>query len=400
MGNGHFPIIIFPNNLPRPDVDESSSKTNLYLTFGILIWAVLTLVISALVFRHPLEHTVTPVYHMAVEEWFLGETLYADNHFHYFPQFVFIFLPFHVLPAPLGDILWRMVSVGLFSWGLWRVISLEGSPRNKVLFLYASLIAMAPCFDSIRNGQANVIFAALTIHAAASLARSRWWVASLCLLGALVCKPIGLVMVLLAAVVYRVIIWRITAGLALLLVSPLLFTDPSYVFSQYRQSAEHLLQRSIGLEPRFADLNGLLRMIGVGLSESGSQIMRLFAGLFTVILWWVGATRMREPERAWLLLGITTTYLMLFNPMTEVNSYIIVAPSIALYAVHFLEIENCPKLGWGLIFMGVSIGLFPEILRRVDQKFGLWWDPLMMLFFLAFLLSTIFSKCSCKRQCD
>lgn len=89
---------------------------------------------------------------------------------------------------------------------------------------------------------------------------------------------------------------------------------------------------------------------------------------------------------------------MLFNPMTEVNSYVIVAPVIAFYAVHFLKIEDSPVLGWGLALSGLSIGLLPEIFSHAVRGFGLLWDPLMVIVFFVFLVSIVLSKWSPKKK--
>ncbi len=364
-----------------------SVKAGLHLKIATYVWVATISIISILVFLAPLKRTVTPVYHEAVERWMAGQSLYVDtaHAYFYFPQFVFVFLPFHLLPVPIGDIFWRIVSTALLSWGIWRIVSLAHTPQNTLLFLYASLIALTPSFGAMRNGQANVLFAALTVHAAANLAQSHWWFAILCMVGALTVKPIGLVMILLAAVIYRSIIGRLAVGISIFLILPFFFAESSYVFSQYRQAVEHLFSFSVVTENHFADLNGLLRTLGIGLVGSTSQIIRIGAGLLTLMIWWIGAKRLREPQRAWLLLGLTTTYLMLFNPMTESNSYVIVAPILSLYAVRFLIIEGHSKLGWGLVFMGFSIGILPEIFRSVDRNFGLWWKPLMMLIFSGIL---------------
>ena len=347
--------------------------------------------ISILIFLAPLQHTVIPIYHEAVQQWLAIKPLYVNSGMYYFPQFVFIFMPFDLLPVPLGDIIWCIFSTALFVWGLWRIITLAYPQKDKLLFYYATLIALTPSLGAVRNGQANVIFAAFAVHSAVCLARSQWWVASLCLLGAFFIKPIGLVMLLLAVLVYRPLIWRLCLGLLIFLVLPFLFTDPSYVLSQYQQAIKRLFAASLVTEHRFADLNGLLRTLGIGLTGSVSQIIRIIAGLITAIIWFIGAQQLREPQRACLFQGLATTYLMLFNPMTEVNSYVIVAPFLALYAIRFLIIEGRPVLGWGLIFMGLSIGLFPEIFRSVDRNFGLWWSPIMMLIFGAILIYSVLS---------
>ena len=68
---------------------------------------------------------------------------------------------------------------------------------------------------------------------------------------------------------------------------------------------------------------------------------------------------------------------MLFNPMTEKNSYAIIAPVFAVAAVACLAEERNRRFGWLFVFALVSIGIFPELFWRVDKGFGLWWDPLV-----------------------
>jgi hypothetical protein len=321
----------------------------------------------------------------------LREPLYLNSGFYYFPQFIFFFMPFHCLPFLPGDVLWRVVSVALLFWGLRRIVNSTDLLKDERFFLYASLVAISSAVGALRNGQANLIFGALGLHAAASVARSRWWSASLCLIGALVIKPLGLVMLVLALIVYGPIAWRLALGLIIFLTVPFLFADPTYVITEYRQSVLRLLTSSLNTEHRFADFNGLLRSIGFGLTGVSSQIVRIGAGIVTMVLWVVSAKRTSEPDRALLLMGLAGTYLTLFNPMTQGNSYVIVGPVIAIYAVRFLWIENSPKIGWGLIFMGISLGPLPtEIIYLIDANFRLWWRPLMMIIFTAFLTYTIF----------
>ena len=67
---------------------------------------------------------------------------------------------------------------------------------------------------------------------------------------------------------------------------------------------------------------------------------------------------------------------MLFNPMTEKNSYAIVAPAFAVSAAVLLERPATRRAGWFLAFALLSVGILPEVLWRVTHDFGLWWDPL------------------------
>ncbi len=368
------------------------NKKAAYRNIGFSLWILTVLIISILVFIAPLKHSVTPTYHEAVERWLTAKSLYFHTSYFYFPQFVLIFTPFHYLPMPFSDILWRIFQAGLLITGIWRMVKLLPSSERGIFFLNMSLVAITPCIGAMRNGQANVLFAALTVNAVVYLAESRWWLAALCMISALAIKPLGLVLILLAAIGYRFTIWRLLTVFCIFLLLPFFFADSSYVFSQYQQSLVHLFSASLTTENRFSDLNGLLRPLGMGLTGTLSQSVRIMGGILVAGLWWKGCKRMSEPERSFLMLGLSTAYLMLFNPMTEVNSYVIVAPSIAYYAVHYLKIEINPKLGWSLAFMGLSVGILPELVRPFIKHLGLWWDPLAMIFFLIFLTSRILIK--------
>ncbi len=368
------------------------NKKSAYRNIGFSLWILTVLIISILVFIAPLKHSVTPTYHEAVERWLTAKSLYFHASYFYFPQFVLIFAPFHYLPMPFSDILWRIFQAGLLITGIWRMVKLLPSSERGIFFLYMSLVALTPCIGAMRDGQANVLFAALTVTSVVYLAESRWWLAAMCMISSLAIKPIGLVLISLAAICYRLTIRKLVICLCIFLLLPFFFADPSYVFSQYQQSFAHLFSASLTTENRFSDLNGLLRSLGMGLTGALSQGIRIIAGILVAGLWWKGSKRMSEPERSFLLLGLSTTYLMLFNPMTEVNSYVIVAPSIAYYAVYYLKMEVSPKLGWSLAFIGLSIGLLPELVRPFTKHLGLWWDPLTMMFFMIFLTSRILIK--------
>ncbi len=372
-------------------MEFQKQKSSHYQRIAYSMWVTAVLVVLIIVISSPYTHTDTPAYHKAVERWFLRQPLYLDNSFFYFPQFILLFMPFDFLPFLPGDILWRVLSAALLCWGLRRILKSSDLLENERFFLYASFVAISSAVGALRNGQANLIFGALGLHAAASLASSRWWTASLCLIGALAIKPLGVVMLILAFIVYRPLAWRLASGLIIFLTLPFMFADPLYVITEYRQVLARLLTSSLTTEHRFADFNGLLRSIGFGLTGVGSQVVRIGAGALTIIVCLFSVRRKSDPDRALLLLGLASTYLMLFNPMTQGNSYVVVGPVIAIYAVRCLWIENSQKIGWGLLFMGISLGPLPtEVCYLIDANFRFWWRPLMMMIFTVFLTYTIF----------
>ena len=346
--------------------------------FGYFMWALPLVGVGVMAALDPLKRSVMPVFHLAAERWWSGGELYADvRGYHYLPQFALLFAPFHALPVPVGDILWRAISVALVLWGIAALVRLLLPADTGRAFFFACLLALAPCLGAVRNGQTNLAFGGLCLLLAVFLAQSRWnWAAS-CLVALVAVKPLGLVLILLAPWVYRPLIRPLAIGLAILAALPFAFARPEYVLAQYQAAGEHLAGWSGTVEHRFADLTALLRTAGLTLAAPAALLLRAVAALATLGLWLVAGARWREPWRALSLVLLSTIYLMLFNPMTEKNSYAIVAPVFAVSAVACLSEQRNRRFGWLLVFAVVSIGIFPELFWRVDKGLGLWWDPLV-----------------------
>ena len=120
-----------------------------------------------------------------------------------------------------------------------------------------------------------------------------------------------------------------------------------------------------------------------------SKLVRVLAGALTAALWLWGARRVREPLACLWFYALGTGYLMLFNPMTEENSYGILAPALGAWAVLFLfqpDLRAARPLGWAIAAMALSMGLLPNILHPIfGNYFALFWHPFMAIVFLAIL---------------
>jgi len=347
---------------------------------GLALWLLPLAVICVMVAHDPARRTVTPVFHLASQRWWARGDLYADPRgYHYLPQFALLFAPFHALPIPLGDILWRAGSVALVLGGLAAFVRRARPADPGRFFLVACALALAPCLGAMRNGQANLAFAGLCMVLAVCLCASRWNLAAACLVALVAVKPLGLVLVLLAPWSYRKLLGPLAVGLAAFACLPFLFARPDYALSQYRAAAGHLAGWSGTTETRFADLTALLRMSGVSLTRGAAFLLRALAAVATLGLWLRASTRSREPWRALTLILLGTVYLMLFNPMTEKNSYAIVAPAFAVGAAACFAFGGERRFGWLLAVVLLSVGILPEIFWRVTRDFGLWWDPLTVL---------------------
>ncbi len=359
---------------------EEIERPNRGFALGVAVWLLPLLVVGVMVARDPARRSVTPVFHLAAERWWAHGNLYADPRgYHYLPQFALLFAPFHALPVPLGDILWRALSVALVLGGMTAFLRRAREREPGRLFFAAALLSLAPCLGAVRNGQTNLAFGGLCLLLAASLAAQRWASAAACLVALVAVKPLGLVLVLLAPWFYRRLLLPLSIGLVLLAALPFAFAPPAYAAAQYGAAWEHLAGWSRTTENRFADLTALLRIAGLGLSRAAALALRGTAAVATLALWLRAAPRTREPWRALTLVLLATIYLMLFNPMTEKNSYAIVAPAFAVSAAVLLERPATRRAGWFLAFTLLSVGILPEVFWRVTHDFGLWWDPLTIL---------------------
>jgi len=346
--------------------------------FGYFLWVLPLVGVCVMVALDPGKRSVTPVFHLAAERWWAGGELYADvRGYHYLPQFALLFAPFHALPVPVGDILWRAISVALVLWGIAAFVRLMLPADSGRAFFFACLLALAPCLGAVRNGQTNLAFGGLCLLAACFLARSRWTSAAVCLVALVAVKPLGLILILLAPWVYRPLLRPLLIGLAILAAVPFFFAAPAYAAAQYRAAWAHVAGWSATTEHRFADLTAMLRTAGLPLEPRAALLLRALGALATFSLWLVAGARWKEPWRALALVLLSTIYLMLFNPMTEKNSYAIIAPAFAVAAVTCLAEERNRRFGWLFVFALVSIGIFPELFWRIDKGLGLWWDPLV-----------------------
>lgn len=329
--------------------------------------------------------TVTPLYHQSAENWRARQPLYEGPvGMNYFPHFAVLFTPFHVLPAPLGEVLWRCCAVILFTTGLWRVVRLQFGENSAGPFLWASLIALSLSLDALRSGQANAHLSGLLLHAMAYLAERRWWATAVCLGFALAVKPLALVVLLLAPAVYVPLRWRMAVVVAAFAVLPFAFAPADYVLGQYQQALTNLRACAAVTEHRFADVNGIVRTFGGQLPQHALMPVRVMAGLLTLGLCLACTRSSIQPTQAMSLHALAAVYLMLFNPMTEVNSYVILAPALAFWAV---SPAMAPRYRWSVVGLALSMGLLPEMLwGLVGNSFALLWHPAMTVVFATMIV--------------
>jgi alpha-1,2-mannosyltransferase len=286
----------------------------------------------------------------AAQHWLAREPLYDANTiylFQYFPQAALLFVPFYALGAA-GGVLWRAVGWGLFAAGLRRVTRFwpERDP-----FAAVSVLVIAPSAMALLSGQTNLLLAAAMLHAVCELeerpARAAAW-----LMLALACKPIALVPILLAAVHYPRARRPLAVGAILFAAAPFATAPAAYVIAQSRAC---LVKLAVSARPErhFEELRGLLWKLGWSAPNAAMLALQILGALGAVALVVRVRRHFKAPFAALLLYAVAAAYLMIFNPRTQPNSFVIAAPAVALPAALLLG-ERRLGAAFGLIAILVA----------------------------------------------
>lgn len=325
---------------------------------GWVLWGIFALVVCGIVAVQPDRRTVTPEYREASNEWWnSGLEIYTGKSgFLYLPQAAIFYTPFELLPARVGEPLWRLVMLGSLAGALWWGAKRLGGDNRGMLFLFASLLVLPASLASARNGQVNMPLAALYLFAALAIAGRHWWWAAACLAVSLGLKPISLAPMLLAGAVFPRLIWPLGVCTAALLALPFAHPDPAYVAGQYREFLWCLSESGRPTKHNWCDLAGMLRTFGWQPGQDFLWGVRVVAALGALGLA-LRAVRRADPLRASLtVLLIGAIYLMLFNPRTETNSYVIPAAFIALAGAYELVLHRSARRAFAYIGLAIVWG--------------------------------------------
>ncbi len=359
---------------------------------ALALWLISLSVISVRVAINPIKRTVTPTYHQASRDWTERKTLYeGTSGMHYLPPFVALYAPFEWMPLRLSEVVWRWLGTAMIAGGLWRICrfcspSAEGLERD---FFFVTALSFPLCLPAISNGQANATMAGLFLLATACCLERRTWLTALCLGLTVAVKPLGVAAIGLAVAVFpSVLAPSIVATIGVLLL-PYATAPASYVTGQYQAAWANLRECAVISENRFADLNGIIRAFGTELNGTPGLALRAVAGLTMFVLCVVWVRRQSEPGRSLAWYGFSALYLMLFNPMTEANSYVILAPGFALASVLAWN-RGLHRTAWFWGFAVLSMGLIPNIVRPwFGNHFALVWHPIMALLLLGWLMAVV-----------
>jgi len=354
------------------------------------LWLGLLVVIAGWVLIRN-NHSVTPAYREAAQHWLQGRDLYLDTGrgFLYLPQAALLYIPFSLVPSALGEIGWRILTIGVFVFGTWRLCRLFEQPSGTRLFLSVTLLTIPLSASGARNGQATLLIAGLMMLAAYELALRRWNRATALLCLGFAFKPLTLVLMLLAGGIYRTMAWRLALGTALVLAAPYLTQSPAYVTAQYLDCLAMLRSAAqLGIEREWAHFFGMLQAAGLEITEPAQTIVRFVLAFATLLLARYAIRNLPASRSALYLYGLASCYLMLFNPRTENNTYAMIAPVIGIVWAEDLLVRRNYALAALLALLSLGIvGSYEFGRRLLPDTRPVWLAPLMCLAFTIVLIA-------------
>lgn len=357
-----------------------------------VVWCVFFVALSAYLLLGS-RRSVTPHYHRAAQHWLQQAELYSHDGrgFLYLPQAAILYVPFSLMPYQAAEITWRLVSIALFAAGVFRLCKLAEQTGQVRLFPLVTCLTIPLTLSACRNGQSTMIISGLMMLAAWEISRERWTRASVLLCLALAFKPLTLVLMLLAAAIYRPLLKRLFVGTAMVLVAPYLLQNPAYVSEQYAGCWEMLgLAAQRGIDEPWAQLFGLLETFGLHVPELVQTPLRVGAAGLTLLAAWQAHRHLPAHRFAIYLYALAGSYLMLFNPRTENNSYALLAPSMAILGAELFLVERRYFLGaMQVLFMGGTLGSFEIGSRLIPWAEPIWLAPLMCVGFTGCLLAQL-----------
>ena len=332
------------------------------LCAALFVWLIYAGVIATIVAVDPTGRSATLEYQHATDNWWSGKPLYeGKNHYLYLPQFAVFYTPFELLPDRVGEPLWRLVCMGSLAWALWAAASHLAPAQKESVFLVATALVLPSTFASARNGQVNMPLAALFVLTALALAKERWWAAAATLALTIAFKPIALAPILLCAFIYPKLRVPMLAALLVTAVVPFAHPHPAYALGEYGAFVAKLQSAGKPTGNSWCDFAGMLRVIAIHLPPSVQLAIRALAGLLTLGLCWRAAKCADALRAAFTVLFLTMVYLMLFNPRTETNSYVMLGAFVAVWAA----VE-------GLVCRRLDVALWASLLALLlgTENFG------------------------------
>ncbi|PWC90115.1 hypothetical protein TSH100_03795 [Azospirillum sp. TSH100] len=360
--------------------------------WAVVIWCLFVVAMAVLAIIRP-ERPITHIYRNAVIDWWSAVPVYTEgiHGFLYFPSSAVLLGPLAALPLGLGDQIWRLAMVGVFSGAVYRVALLLHPNMGRTLAGWVLVAAIPTASINVLRGQCELMMMSVVLHAAVDLARGRDRRGAMMLALAVALKPLALVPALLFAAVRPGVRRPLGIGLLIAAAAPFLHPDPAYVAGQYAAMFGKLFTAAAPDSGRWFDLTRLLVEAGVQPAYATMTALRLSVALMVVGIAWMAVRRLDHVTGMIVTLMLGAWYLVLFNPRTEEGSYLSIAVLTTLAALveHRRPRAGAVPMLLGLAVAGLGLHFYGGWLYRPTQ---MWLKQALTLALLGYPLWLVLTR--------
>lgn len=339
-------------------------------------------------------------YGQGAQHWLHGLNLYntattsihgshseAGTGFIYLPQAAIMYMPFSLFPPCAARILWRIALIILMLVMTYR---LHGSIKQHSQYHNTALLSAVMIFlgvSSAITGQMNIVLVAFTLFATIAIAHEQWRQASLWLVLAFAAKPTAIVILLLAIGSYKELRKTTLLYLIIMLLAPFAFQHSDYVLAQYKDIINMLTAvNNVGsTSSRWSQFFGMIEQTsGMTVNAHLQTIIRLIMAIGTLAIMRRIARQYSREESAFFLFTLSSLYLMLFNPRTEANDYVQLAPSIIIL-LSCISVKSARYLTTLLLALVAGMAFNSDISKLIISDSRNWVAPLSTIILCTYI---------------
>lgn len=371
-----------------------------YQTKAWLLLAFAFFIITLLNLWHP--YTILFAYGWGSSGWLNHESIYNGTGygFIYLPQTAIFFIPFFLLPVPFGYILWNGLWMFFLGMSFLKLTRYSAVAFYERFFLFLIAVTLCMGIDTFRNGQLNIAILILSLLALIAVYEKKNGLAAIYLALGLGFKPTFIVMLLLCFGLFPSVRIKLIFALVGLFLFPFLFADFHYVVAQY-VGAIHNFKMAFNYGAmnwhhslnEWAQMFNLLELMGLKYSMFSQFLIRIFLAGVTFWIALKGQKRkVKNYQKIIFIYTLSVVYLLLFNPRTENNDYILLAPALAAlgYQEIFVEKRKIQALILGVLF--IMFIFKRDLSTLILPHYKTWLAPALTCFFLLIVLKRFFSE--------
>lgn len=352
------------------------------------------------------DYTVIFYYVDAAKNWLQQRNLYNGTGygFIYLPQAAILFIPFSFFHSQfVTEIVWRAFWLVLSAIALYQLAQKSSKPNQAAYYFFLIFVFLAFSADTLRNGQMNIEMMTLSLFAFNAIEKKQLWLAAFLLTLALALKTTFIVLFLLCFALYPNLRIKLCFFILLMLVFPFLTAQPQYVIHQYQDALSNLVTSSAYSSvttthyQEFAQFFTMLYVFHIVIPFKIQTLIRLGTSLIALgVSWFITQTKhIRQHHQHMLIYSIAMIYLLLFNPRTENNDYMLLAPAFAWFC-HILYLNKQVKQQCIQYFLMIFIIFHHDISQFLLPPFTIWIAPLATLCWTATLIYYFRNLCNAK----